>query len=338
MTKPTIIRLALAASAVLTLTAAYQRINTTRSMTTAAKELLRALTPEQRSKIQFKFDDKERFTWDFRPVPRNGLAVREMQPYQKPLAHALLNASLSQQGYNKATTIMSLEEVLRVQEKDSGERRNPEKYYFSIFGEPSDSGMWALRVDGHHLSVNFTIVNGKVTAAPTFFGSNPHEVREIAERKGLRPLSREEDLGRELVTSLTPDQLKIAIVDEKAYNDILSDNKNPAMVKNSKPGISVSKFNAKQKALLDELVAEYANNVPQDIAAVRLEQYKKMAGQIDFAWAGGLKKGEFHYYRIQSPTFLIEYDNTQNEGNHVHSVWRDFKSDFGLDQIPGGKF
>jgi len=333
MNKSNLLRLATAAVAVLALTAAYHKSATNQTMASAANELLRTLSADQKAKIQFRLDDKERFVWDFRPVPRKGLPVREMQPFQKPLAHALLSAALSQQGYIKAATIMSLEDVLRIQEKDDGERRNPEKYYFSIFGDPAESGSWALRVDGHHLSVNFTIVNGKVVAAPTFFGSNPHEVRAVEARKGLRPLHREEDLGRELVQSLTPEQRKIAIVAEKAYPDILSDNKNPAMIKDSAPGLPASKLNAKQKALLDAVVAEYANNMPPDLAAERLDQYKKMTGQIHFAWAGGINKGEFHYYRVQTPTFLIEYDNTQNQGNHVHSVWRDFKSDFGLDLL-----
>jgi hypothetical protein len=334
MTKSTLlIRLATAGVAVLALTAAYQKASTNQTMASAAKELLRTLTPEQKAKIQFKFDDKERFTWDFRPVPRNGLPVREMQPFQKPLAHALLSAALGQRGYIKAATIMSLEDVLRIQEKDDGERRNPEKYFFSIFGEPSESGTWAFRVDGHHLSVNFTIVNGKVVAAPTFFGANPHEVRAVESRKGLRVLASEEDLGRELVQALTPEQRKIAIITEKAYPDIISDNKNPAMLKDSPLGLPAAKLNPKQKALLDAVVTEYANNMPADLAAERLEQYKKMTGQIHFAWAGGINKGDLHYYRVQSPTFLIEYDNTQNNGNHVHSVWRDFKSDFGLDLL-----
>ncbi len=333
MNKPTLLRLSMAAIAVFALTAAYTKTSTSQTMSTAAKELLRTLTPEQKAKIQFKFEDEERFTWDFRPVPRKGLPVREMQAFQKPLAHALLSASLSQRGYIKAATIMSIEDVLRIVEKDDGERRNPEKYFFSIFGEPSETGSWALRVDGHHLSVNFTVVNGKVVAAPTFFGSNPHEVRAVEARKGLRVLSREEDLGRELVTSLSDDQRKIAIVNEKAPNDIITDNKKTAVLKDQPLGLPASKLNAKQKAILDEIVGEYANNVPPDLASERLDLYKKMSGQIHFAWAGGINKGDLHYYRIQTPTFLIEYDNTQNQGNHVHSVYRDFKADFGLDLL-----
>jgi hypothetical protein len=331
-TSSLLLRVALVAFTGVLLTAAYQKAHTSQTVSAAANELLRTLTPEQKAKIQFKLEDEERFTWDYRPVPRKGLSVREMEPYQKPLAHALLSASLSQRGFIKATTIMSLEDVLRIAEKDSGERRNPEKYFFSIFGEPSETGTWAMRVDGHHLSLNLTVVKGKVVAAPTFFGSNPHEVRAVENRKGLRVLHREEDLGRELISSLSADQQKVAITDEKAPGDILTDNHKrlPDLPAGQKNGIAVSKLNAKQKAILDELVMEYAGNLSEDLATARLDVYRKAASQLYFAWAGGMKKGDGHYYRIQGPTFIIEYNNTQNGGNHVHSVWREFGNDFAL--------
>jgi hypothetical protein len=313
------------------LTAAYQKANSAQTISSAANELLRTLTPEQKAKIQFKLEDEERFTWDYRPVPRKGLAVREMEPFQKPLANALLASSLSQKGYIKAATIMSIEDVLRIAEKDSGERRNPEKYYFSVFGEPSESGTWALRVDGHHLSLNLTVVKGKIVAAPTFFGSNPAEVR-MDPRRGLRVLAREEELGRELVKSLNPDQLKTVMVADKAPADILTDNHKrlPDLPAGQPSGIAVSKLNAAQKALVDSIVTEYAANLPEDLAAARIEAYKKSISQLHFGWAGGLERGDPHYYRVQGPTFIIEYDNTQDKANHVHSVWREFGNDFAL--------
>jgi hypothetical protein len=189
-----------------------------------------------------------------------------------------------------------------------------------------------MRVDGHHLSLNLTVVKGKVVAAPTFFGSNPHEVRAVETRKGLRVLNREEDLGRELITSMTPEQRKVAITDEKAPADILTDNHKrlPDLPNGTKTGIAVSKLNAKQKALLDELVMEYAGNLSEDLASARLDAYKKAAAQLTFAWSGGVNKGDGHAYRLQGPTFILEYNNTQNGGNHVHSVWREFGNDFAL--------
>jgi hypothetical protein len=331
-TSPILFRGALVAFTGVLLTAAYQKAHTAQTVSAAANELLRSLTPEQKAKIQFKLEDEERFTWDYRPVPRKGLSVREMEPFQKPLANALLAASLSQRGFIKATTIMSLEDVLRIAEKDSGERRNPEKYYYSIFGEPSETGTWAMRVDGHHLSLNLTVVKGKVIAAPTFFGSNPHEVRAVENRKGLRVLNREEDLGRELITALTPEQRKVAITDEKAPADILTDNHKrlPDVPAGTKPGIAVSKLNAKQKEILDALVMEYTGNLSDDLATARLDAYKKSIAQLTFAWAGGINRGDGHSYRLQGPTFILEYNNTQNGGNHVHSVWREFGNDFAL--------
>lgn len=327
-----LLRPCLAGISLVLLVAAYERARTVPLLTETAKELLRTLSDEQKAKILFPFSSEERYVWDYRPVPRKGLAVREMDAYQKNLAHALLAAGLSQRGYIKASTIMSVEDVLKTIEKDSGERRNPEKYYISFFGEPTETGTWALRVDGHHLSLNYTIVNGRIVAAPTFMGSNPHEVR-IQPRSGLRVLKNEEDIGRELIQSLSADQKAVAIVTKEAYKDIITDNKKRAEMLNQPNGLAVSKFNAKQRAILDRLIAEYAGNMPEDMAAARLEEAKKTSGQMFFAWAGVEEKGGPHYYRIQTPTFIIEYNNTQDKANHVHSVWREFNGDFGLDLL-----
>ncbi len=169
--------IAISVAAIL-LTSAYYRSSSASVMTESANRLLAALTPEQRAKLNFSFEDAERVNWFFVPIERKGLPLREMSPYQRHLASALLSAGLSQSGYIKAVTIMSLEDVLRIMEKDSGERRNPEKYYFSIFGTPADTGTWGYRVEGHHISQNYTVVNGHVVDAPSFFGANPAEVRE----------------------------------------------------------------------------------------------------------------------------------------------------------------
>src|SRR5579871_1699376 len=177
-------------------------------ITETANRFLAALGPDQRAKATFKFDDDERMNWHFIPKERKGLPLREMAPYQKHLANALLSAGLSQTGYIKAVTIMSLDDVLRVMENDSGERRNPEKYYFSIFGTPSDTQPWGYRVEGHHLSQNYTVVNGHAVDAPSFFGSNPAEVRQ-GPRAGLRTLAAEEDLGRDVISALDAEQKKV---------------------------------------------------------------------------------------------------------------------------------
>jgi len=314
------------------LTSAYYRTNSASLMTEAANRFLVALTPDQRAKATFSWDDAERFKWFYVPIERKGLPLREMSPFQKHLASALLSAGLSQSGYIKAVSIMSLEDVLREIEKDSGERRNPEKYYFSIFGTPSDTGTWGYRVEGHHVSQNYTVSNGHVVDAPSFFGTNPAEVR-IGPRSGLRVLAAEEDLGREVVASLDTEQKKAAIVDAKAYPDVLTTNSRKAALAGQASGLAASKMNAKQFDKLTALMEEYARNLPEQAAAAREEQIKKAGKNIFFAWAGGVNKGDPHYYRIQTPAFLIEYDCTQDNANHIHSVWRDFNGDFGEDLL-----
>ena len=325
-------RLAALAAGVILLISAYHRTDSPAVMSEAANRFLSALTPEQKSKAVLRFEDDERQNWHFVPRERKGLPLREMSPAQKHLAAGLLAAGLSQQGYIKATTIMSLEEVLKVLENDSGERRNPEKYYFSIFGTPAEKGMWGYRVEGHHLSQNYTVVNGKVAASPSFFGANPAEVRE-GPRKGLRALAAEEDLGRAVLETLDPEQRKIAVVDQAAYKDILTAASRKAALNGQPSGLSAAKMNARQFEALRALVEEYARNVPEQLALAREEQFRKAGRNLHFAWAGGARRGEPHYYRVQAPTFLIEYDDTQNNANHIHSVWRDFEGDWGLDLL-----
>jgi hypothetical protein len=317
---------------VLLLISAYSHTHSASVMAGAGKAFLGSLTPDQRARATFQFQDEERLNWHYIPKERKGLELREMTPEQKQLAHALLAAGLSQQGYIKATTIMSLDEILRVLEHGTGPHRDPEGYFFSVFGEPSETGTWGYRIEGHHLSQNFTVVNGKVQDAPSFFGTNPAEVKS-GPRKGLRVLAREEDLGRSLVQSLAPEQKKIAIVSRKAPEEILTEASRQAALKGQPSGIEASKMTAHQREIFQELLDEYCSNMPDEIAQAREEQIKKAAGNLHFAWAGGEQPGQGHYYRIQSPSFLIEFDNTQDNANHIHSVWRDFAGDFGRDLL-----
>ena len=328
----TLLRVGAIGMGALLLTSAYNRTNSASVLTEAAHRFLNSLAPEQRAKAAFAFEDAERVNWAFVPQERKGLPLREMSPFQKHLASGLLNAGLSQSGYMKAVTIMSLEDVLRVMEKDSGERRNPEKYYFSIFGTPSDTGVWGYRVEGHHISQNYTVVNGRVVDAPSFFGANPAEVRQ-GPRAGLRTLAAEEDLGREVIASLDAEQKKTAIVDPKAYPDILTSNHRKAALNGQPSGLLASKMTARQLERLNALLQEYAHNVPGQVAEAREEMIRKAGKNIWFAWAGGVNKGDPHYYRVQASSFLVEYDDTQNEANHIHSVWRDVTGDFGEDLL-----
>ncbi len=318
--------------ATILLSAAYSRMHTPAIMAETAKAFLASLDPEQRARATFQFQDEERFDWHYIPKERKGLPFKDMNSAQKHLAHALLSAGLSQRGYIKAVSIMSLDEILRILENGTGPVRDPDRYFFSIFGEPSETGIWGYRVEGHHVSQNFTIVNGKVLAAPSFFGANPAEVRE-GPRKGLRVLGREEDLGRAFIQSLTPEQKKTAIVSADAPGEILTGPMRKAALTGQPSGIAASKLTAQQRTLLQNLLDEYCNNLPEEVAQVRKDQIKKAAGNLYFAWAGGEQVGQPHYYRIQSAAFLIEYDDTQNGANHIHTVWRDFEGDFGLDLL-----
>jgi hypothetical protein len=310
-------------------------------MVQAARQFIASLTPEQREKTVFAFEDEERFFWHYIPTddipgaykrPRRGLMLSEMTPAQKHLAAALLSAGLSQQGYIKTTTIMSLEDVLRVIEKDVKGRRDPEKYHFSIFGEPTDEGTWGYRIEGHHVSLHFTVVNGQAVGNPTFLGSNPAEVR-TGPRAGLRVLGAEEDLARALLAALTPAQLKTAVVSEKAPADILTTTSRQAALKGQPSGLKAAAMTPAQRRLLDALIAEYIDNLPAELAEQRRARLKAAGRELWFAWAGSLEKGGPHYYRVQAPGFLIEYDNTQNGANHIHSVWRDFNGDWGADLL-----
>lgn len=326
------LRLAAAAIGVIVLTSAYHRLTSSDLMAEAANRFLASLTPEQRAKATFTFEEEERLNWHFVPIERKGLAIREMTPAQKHLATGLLAAGLSQQGMLKAESIMSLEDVLKSIEHGTGPERDPEKYYVSIFGTPAVDGTWGYRVEGHHLSQNYTVVGGHVIGAPSFYGSNPAEVRD-GPRKGLRVLGREEDLGRAVITSLDPAQRKVAIVDGEAYKDIITFDSRKAALKGQASGLQASKMTAAQFDLLMALLQEYVHNVPDQLAQAREEQVKKAGKNVYFAWAGGINKGDPHYYRIQTAAFLIEYDDTQNNANHIHSVWRDFNGDFGLDLL-----
>jgi len=307
-----------------------------REMAQAAGNLWVALTPEQQKKAGFDFESAQRFDWHFVPRPRQGLPWKEMTPSQSALAHALLASGLSQRGYVKAETIMSLEQVLHEIEQGKGAARDAGLYFFTIFGDPGSKDArkpWGWRVEGHHLALNFTIAGDSGSAAgPTFMGSNPAEVRS-GPRKGLRVLGVEEDLARQLVKSLDEGQKKKAILSPDAPKDILSFNARSA--KPLKPdGLTAGEMTSGQKEQLTRLIASYAERLRPELSAQDLAKVLKAGiDRVGFAWAGDVEPGRPHYYRVQGPTFLLEYDNTQNNANHVHSVWRDFENDFGEDLL-----
>ena len=316
-------------------------------MAAAGARFLGGLNKEQRSQASFAFESEERFRWHFIPTgqspaswPRLGVPLKAMNAEQKKLAGGMLRAGLSQRGYLTATAIMDLETVLGALETAQGIKipagrlgRDPELYFFSVFGEPSTRHTWGFRVEGHHVSLHFTVVNGTLLASsPSFFGTNPAEVRE-GPKAGLRILGAQEDAARAFLASLDESQRKLALIENVAPNDIVTFNKvaaNPL----SPVSVAASALTSSQRDLLMQVIDVYTGAMAADMAADRLSRLKQ-AGieKIAFAWAGETERGKKHYYRVQGPTFLIEYDNTQNDGNHVHSVWRDFDGDFGMDLL-----
>lgn len=316
-------------------------------MVATAKNFIASLTEEQKQVALFPFepgplnDKSARAFWHYIPSddipgrfghPRPGLTLKDMTSHQKALAAALLAAGLSQQGFIKTTTIMSLEDVLRILEKDVKGRRDPERYHFSIFGDPTPGGTWAYRIEGHHVSLHFTVIKGKAVGNPTFLGANPAEVR-VGPRAGLRVLAVEEDAARALLDSLTPEQRSAAVISPKAPADILTERTRRAAIEGKPAGLEAAKMTPAQRKLLDALIEEYIGNLPGELAEQRRLRVKEAKGRFWFAWMGELERGKAHYYRVQSPGFLIEYDNTQNQANHIHSVWRDFEGDFGEDVL-----
>ena len=299
-------------------------------MATAASRVLAALDKDQLAAATFPFDSPERLNWHFIPRPRKGLSIKAMTSAQRALAFGLLHTGLGASGYLKATTIMSLEQVLKDVEKGSGPVRDPELYFVSIFGKPSDRGKWGWRVEGHHLSLNFTLDDGKIASAtPAFFGANPAEVR-TGPREGLRTLGDIEERALRLLQSFTDDQKKQAIIADAAPADIRAAN-TPQPPTAPAEGIPFGTLNDEQKALMRALVESYAEAMPGDIGRAWIYEIAQAGPDpVRFAWSGPPDRTKPHAYKVQGPTFLIEFNNTQNGANHIHSVWRSMLGDFGV--------
>ena len=335
-----------------------------RRMGEAAANFLAALAPEQKAATCFAVDDDaQRTFWAYTPIPRTGLPLAEMDRRQQRLAQQLVATGLSRETYGIAAVIMGLETTLDMREQWVRELpgRDSRRYYVRIFGEPNDREPWGWSFEGHHISLNYTIAQGQIVApTPTFFGANPAE-SPLGRHASLRPLQGVEDLARELMHLLDAEQRGHALLAKAAPPDIVTTNL-PTLVEgallvdaqavadwrahahvhdheveklrytSTPQGISSAALNPGQRELLLTLVGEYIHRMPDELAEIELKKLEAAGDTpLHFAWAGGLERRQGHYYRIQGAHFLAEYDNTQNDANHIHSVWRDPRSDFGAD-------
>lgn len=306
-----------------------------------AKAFLATLNEEQRAKAVKEYDSEQRVEWHFVPLEtRKGLPIMEMQEPQKEAAMKLLRAAVSQVGYDKATTIMQLESVLLKLEGPKSEgRRNPEKYYFTIYGTPGPKEHWGLSIEGHHLSLNFVLQGGEIVdSTPQFFASNPAELKESYGDKfpkGLRVLQAEEQQAFDLAKSLSEQQLAKAMLPGETPSEIRGvDEPQPPTAEAQ--GLAAADMTEEQQANLKKLMQVYTGKMKPLVAKKRWELIDAAGfDQIKLAWSGATRAGEGHYYVIQGPTFVIEFINFQpdaagNPANHIHCVWRDMQGDFDL--------
>ncbi|MEE2658283.1 MAG: DUF3500 domain-containing protein [Candidatus Latescibacterota bacterium] len=310
------------------------RQQTVTRMADAATALLESLTPQQRSQALFDFGDETvRKDWHYVPRDRAGLSLKEMDESQRTLVLALVGTGLSVDAHQRVQTIMQLESVLaELEGSDRTHPREPELYYISLFGDAQGDAPWGWRFEGHHISLNNTIVDGTgLSTAPLFLGANPAQVRH-GESAGLRALKEEEDLARELLHDLDGEQKRAAIVSHEAPPDIITRNVPHVRGEVHAEGLAMVAMTPGQRELLAALVRVYVERLPEEQAEAELARIGRFT-HTHFAWAGSEECGSPHYYRVQDPAFVAEYDNTQNNANHIHAVWRDLNNDFGEDML-----
>jgi hypothetical protein len=300
-------------------------------MAAAAQAFLASLDAAQRARAQRPFESGERFNWHYVPRARQGLPLEAMTPPQREAAYALLERALSREGYEKATGVVALEAILG-QLTGSPAYRDAGLYYLTVFGTPGPAAPWGWRFEGHHLSLNYAAVTDTLVATtPAFMGANPAEVPS-GPRTGWRVLADEEDLARRLVLLLDDGQRRRAVLSDRAPRDLVTGADRKVRLARYE-GLPASAMTEPQRALLLQLVEAYVRNQRSDWAAGRLAEVRAGLDSLHFAWAGGFERGQGHYYRIHGPALFIEYDNTQDGANHVHSVVRDPRGDFGEDLL-----
>lgn len=320
------------------LSLAYRAPVAVGKMAEAARRFVGALDEDQRGRACFPFTSDERYFWHYTPIDRKGLQLKEMTDAQRGEAFALLASGLSARGGKQARQIIDLEPILRATEQLEGVtnnwHRDSGRYTVSIFGEPGGKEPWAWRVGGHHIGIIFTVVDGDwIAPTPLFLGANPAIVRH-GEHTGHRILPEEEELARVILGSLDTAQKGIAIIDPVAPNDILTTNRQVADRDVPPTGIAYADLTGEQRGHLTALVRHYVTRADDEIAGGAWDAIERAGlDGVAFAWAGTEERNQGHYYAVKGPRFLLEYDNTQNGANHIHSVWRDFTNDYGEDLL-----
>ena len=306
-------------------------------MRESAERFLAALPEKQRATATRPFDDADRFDWHYTPRSRNGISLKELDPRGRDAAQALLKTALSAAGYRKVVNIIELELVLRELET-FGLMRDPEKYYVTFYGAPSATSRWGWRFEGHHLSLNFTLAGDRVAVdTPSFFGANPATVPR-GPKKGFRVLGEEHDAGWAVLDSLSDAQRREAVISKQTYGDIVTSNREKVDPLEA-AGLPAAKLDERQRALLWKIVEIYAASFEPGLAEARLARAREGGVEsLRFAWAGSTTRGAPHYYRVQGSRFLIECDASQDGGNHIHTVWRDYAGDFGRSLASSGAF
>lgn len=309
--------------------ASAQTVDAAQRIAGAAIRFLAGLDDSQRKRAMIAFESGNRLDWHYIPRNRQGLTLGEMKPAQREMAHALFASVLNDRGLQAIENVRILEGVLREQQ---GSFRDPDRYFVSIFGTPGRLP-WAWRLEGHHLSLNVALpAAGHISVTPLFIGSHPAMVRE-GRHEGLRPLGAAEDLARQLMGSLSEQQRRTAIIAERSFGEIVA---SPGRERDlgQPTGLALSAMDGTARNLVEALIDRFVGTLAPDLAmAQKQRMIEQELGGFRFAWAGTLAPGQAHYFRVHGPVTLIEHDNTQNNANHIHSVWRDLSADFGNDVL-----
>lgn len=308
----------------------------TGSVRAAARAFVSALDGARRSAALSHFSTPDRKVWTYLPGPRPGVAVGDLSDVARSALHELLDVTLSTMGADRTRSVMNLDDVLREVERSTGragwDRRSSDRYWVRVLGDP-DEEVWAWHLGGHHVGIHATVVGDDLSVTPCFLGANPAVVR-TGPHQGLQVLREEETLARDLLATLTVDQLGVALVSTTAPNDIATRHDPVADPDVVPAGVRYEDLNSSQRQRLDALVGWYLGRASETVAERAWRAVREAGiGDVTFAWAGRTTLGAPHYYAVKGATFLLEYDNTQDGANHAHSVWRDVRGDWGTDLL-----